>query len=79
MTMPIYGTKGYAGTLVTFTLGNLWKKKLSFIESLSYTFSDDVPWDVDDEASMGIDVAIGMKILDDAIPQYAMSNIYDLG
>jgi len=79
MTMPTYGTNGYTGTLVTFTLGNLWKDKLSFIESLSYTFSDEVPWDVDEEASMGIDVAIGMKILDDAIPQYAMSNVYDLG
>ena len=79
MTMPTYGTNGYTGTLVTFTLGNLWKNKLSFIESLSYTFSDEVPWDVDEEASMGIDVAIGMKILDDAIPQYAMSNVYDLG
>jgi len=65
--------------LVTFTLGNLWKDKLSFIESLSYTFSDEVPWDIEAGASMGIDVAIGMKILDDAIPQYAMSNVYDLG
>lgn len=79
MTMPTYGTKGYTGTLVTFTLGNLWKDKLSFIESLSYTFSDEVPWDIEAGASMGIDVAIGMKILDDAIPQYAMSNVYDLG
>ena len=79
MTMPTYGTKGYTGTLVTFTLGNLWRDKLSFIESLTYTFSDEVPWDVDEEASMGIDVAIGMKILDDAIPEYAMSNVYDLG
>ena len=78
MTMPEYGTKGYTGTLIEFTLGNLWVDKLSFIESLSYTFSDEVPWDIDEGASMGIDVAIGLKILDNAIPQYKGDNVYEL-
>ena len=80
MTMPNYGdgTKGYEGILLDFTLGKLWVKHLSFIDSLSYTFSDDVPWDIDEGASMGIDVAIGLKLLSNVIPEYN-SKVYDLG
>ena len=80
MTMPNYGdgTKGYEGILLDFTLGNLWVKHLSFIDSLSYTFSDDVPWDIDEGASMGIDVSIGLKLLSNVIPEYN-SKVYDLG
>ncbi len=80
MTMPTYGngTKGYGGILLDFTLGNLWVKHLSFIDSLSYSFSDDVPWDIDEGASMGIDVAIGLKLLSNVVPEYN-SKVYDLG
>ena len=80
MTMPKYSSsgKGYEGILLDFTLGNLWVKHLSFIDSLSYTFSDDVPWDIDEGASMGIDVAIGLKLLSNVIPEYK-SKVYDLG
>ena len=80
MTMPNYGdgSSGYEGILLDFTLGKLWIKHLSFIDSLSYTFSDDVPWDIDEGASMGIDVAIGLKLLSNVIPEYN-SKVYDLG
>ena len=80
MTMPDYGagTDGYGGILLDFTLGKLWVKHLSFIDSLSYTFSDDVPWDIDEGASMGIDVAIGLKLLSNVVPEYN-SKVYDLG
>ena len=80
MTMPKYSSsgKGYEGILLDFTLGNLWVKHLSFIDSLSYTFSDEVPWDIDEGASMGIDVAIGLKLLSNVIPEYK-SKVYDLG
>ena len=79
MTMPNYGgSAGYEGILLDFTLGELWKKHLCFIDSLSYTFSDDVPWDIDEGASMGIDVAIGLKLLSNVLPQYN-SKVYDLG
>lgn len=80
MTMPNYGdgTQGYEGILLDFTLGKLWVKHLSFIDSLSYTFSDDVPWDIDEGASMGIDVSIGLKLLSNVIPEYN-SKVYDLG
>ena len=83
-TMPEYkGTKGYQGILVKMTLGDLYKNKLSFIDSLTYTISDDVAWDTNSDKSdlgvmpMGIDVAIGFKILDDKRPQY-LQKVYDL-
>ena len=88
MTMPQYGTNGYQGTLVRFRLGNLYgtkaSGKLAFIESLSYTISDETPWEISmlgskeyiGELPMGIDVAIGLKILGDNLPEYA-SKVYD--
>jgi len=80
MTMPNYGTgeAGYDGILLDFTLGKLWVKHLCFIDSLSYTFSDEVPWDIDAGASMGIDVSIGLKLLSNVVPEYD-SKVYDLG
>ena len=84
-TMPEYaGSKGYQGMLVKFTLGDLYKNKLSFIDSLTYTFSDDAPWDVNLDKSdlgvrpMGIDVAIGFKVLDTVRPEFD-GKVYDLG
>ena len=84
-TMPLYrGERAYQGILVEFTLGDLYKNKLSFIESLTYTFSDDAPWDVNLDGSslgvrpMGIDIAIGFKVLDDVRPEYK-GKVYDLG
>ena len=84
-TMPEYHTnRGYQGMLMKFTLGDLYKNKLSFIDSLTYTFSDDAPWDINLDASdlgvrpMGIDVAIGFKVLDTKRPQY-LGEVYDLG
>ena len=83
-TMPEYqGSKGYQGMLTKFTLGDLYVNKLSFIDSLTYTFSDDAPWDINLDNSdlgvmpMGIDVAIGFKILDKNRPQYK-AEAYDL-
>ena len=83
-TMPEYvGSKGYQGILVKMTLGDLYKNKLSFIDSLTYSVSDDLPWDTNSDSSdlgvmpMGIDVAIGFKILDEVRPQY-LQKVYDL-
>ena len=77
MTMPNYGSAGYEGILLDFTLGKLWVSQLSFIDSLSYSFSDDVPWDIDEQASMGIDVSIGLKLLMNELPKY-QTNVYNL-
>jgi hypothetical protein len=74
MTMPEYvGNIGYQGTLVRFRLGDLYKGRLSFIESLTYTMMDETPWEMDfksdtdvnhlGELPMGINVSITLKIL----------------
>ena len=71
MTMPQYGgSHGYNGALIRFRLGDLFRNRQAFIESLSYSMSDDTPWDIDidkdnplGELPMGIDVSIGLKIL----------------
>jgi len=82
MTMPQYaGTEGYNGTLVKFRVGDLYKSKLAFIDSLTYTVSDDAPWDINldgnlQELPMGVDVAIGFKVLDVNRPQYKQT-VYD--
>ena len=78
MTMPKYGTAGYQGMLIRVTLGKMWEQHLAFIDSLSYSFSDEVPWDIDAGASMGVDVAISLKILSDDLPQYETYPVYDL-
>jgi hypothetical protein len=85
MTMPKYsGKNGYEGILVRFRLGSLYYNKLAFIESLTYTISDELPWEISmlgsnepiGEIPMGADVAIGFKILDDRRPQYRQK-VYD--
>ena len=85
MTMPQYaGNQGYQGTLVRFRLGNLYYNKLSFIEALSYTMSDETPWEISmlgskepiGELPMGVDVSITFKVLDDVRPQYGQK-VYD--
>ena len=79
MTMPsTYSSNGYQGTLTTLTLGDLYKSKTSFIESLSYTVSDELPWDINmdgqlGELPMGIDVSIGFKLLGNSKPKLGVS------
>jgi hypothetical protein len=79
MTMPSsYGSNGYQGTLTRLTLGDLYKNKISFIESLSYTAPDELPWDINmdgqvGELPMGIDVSIGFKLLGNSRPQLGAS------
>ena len=83
MTMPQYGGgNGYQGTLVKFRLGDLYNKKLAFIESLSYTMSDETPWDLNidgnlGELPMGVDISIGLKILGEVRPAQGVTGIYD--
>ena len=67
MTMPTYGgSAGYSGELIEFRLGSLFNGRQAFIESLSYSMSDETPWDIAldntvGELPMGIDVSIGLK------------------
>lgn len=52
---------------IQFTLGDLYKKKYSFIDSLSYTFDDTTPWEIDEKGyklPTMISVSIGLKFLE---------------
>ena len=86
MTMPVYGgDAGYNGVINKFRLGNLYNDKLCIIESLSYTYMDELPWEISmlgsneplGEIPMGIDVSIGLKILGDELPTYN-SKVFDM-
>jgi hypothetical protein len=53
--------------IVEFTLGNMYSKKTSFIESLSYTIDDNFPWEVEKKGlllPMLVDVSIGLKFIE---------------
>tara|TARA_B110000503_G_scaffold7399_2_gene10023 strand:- start:4199 stop:5773 length:1575 start_codon:yes stop_codon:yes gene_type:complete len=61
----------YSGLSVTpplmkFTIGNLYKAKAAFIESLSYTIDDNYPWEIKKGKvlPMIVDVAITMKFIE---------------
>ena len=52
---------------IQFTLGDLYKNKYSFIDSLSYTFDDSTPWEIDEKnfrLPMVIDVSTTIKFLE---------------
>ena len=70
LTSMVY-PKGYNSISVTpplmyFTLGNLYKGKESFIESLSYTIDDNFPWEIKDGQAlpMIVDVSVTMKFIE---------------
>jgi hypothetical protein len=52
--------------LMYFTLGNMYSKKESFIESLSYTIDDNYPWEIKKgwALPMIVDVAVTMKFIE---------------
>ena len=86
MTMPTYSDSGagYNGKLVEFRLGSLYDNELALIESLSYTMSDETPWEISmlgskeyiGELPMGIDVSIGLKILGKEEPRFGATHVF---
>ena len=87
LTMPQYSTSaqgGYQGMLIEFRIGDLYRGELAFIESLSYTMSDETPWEISmlgsnepiGELPMGVDVSIGLKILGKQEPRYGQRKVY---
>jgi hypothetical protein len=53
-----YGNSAVKAPIIKFTLGDMYKGKAAFIESLSYTFDDNTPWQImDKEQSMSSDVS----------------------
>ena len=41
-----YGNSAVKAPIIKFTLGDMYEKKASFIESLSYTIDDNTPWNI---------------------------------
>jgi hypothetical protein len=53
-----YDSSAVVAPLIKFTLGDMYAKRFSFIESISHTFDDNTPWNVTDkEAPIGLAAA----------------------
>jgi|14_taG_2_1085336.scaffolds.fasta_scaffold00986_4 hypothetical protein len=54
--------------IIEFRIGNIYKSKVSFIESLSYTIPDDSNWETIDGLQLPkiVEVAIGIKFIENA-------------
>ena len=87
MTMPTYGQSddGYTGNLLTFRLGDLYRGKLAFLNSLSYSMRDDMSWEISPlnsdnpigELPRGIDISVGLQILDGSRQKLGSKSVYD--
>lgn len=76
-TMPKYvGSRGYYGKTLSFRLGNLYNDHPAIITSLSYTYPDDLPWDISEEMPFGVDVSIGLTLLGTTRPEYRATDIF---
>jgi ssRNA-specific RNase YbeY (16S rRNA maturation enzyme) len=58
-----------------FTVGNLYKGKEAFIDSLSYTIDDNYPWEIKKGMvlPMIVDVAISMTLIESKSTTYNKS------
>ena len=63
-----YSTAGYiTAPFVKLTLGDMYKSKEAFIDSLSYTIDDNSPWEIetkDGKLPLIVDVSIGFKFVE---------------
>lgn len=62
-----FDNSSVAPPFIQFTLGDLYKNKYSFIDSLSYTFDDTTPWEIDEKGyrlPTMISVSVGLKFLE---------------
>ena len=82
-TMPRYGANGYSApgndasdSNLRLTIGSLYKDTPSILTSLSYTYSDETPWDIDFGTPMGIDVQVGCTILGNDLHQYDSEKVF---
>jgi hypothetical protein len=74
--------QGYSGAyaippFVTFTLGNLYKNKSCFIESLSYTVDDNGGWEIG-SIGVGEDSSIGINGSTTTMKEYKLPIIVDV-
>lgn len=71
------GGLGVAPPFIRFTLGDMFRNKEAFIDSLSYTIDDNTPWDIgynlstkDFKLPMIIDVSITLKLVESMSTTY---------
>ena len=76
-TMPRYSGGGYSApgnsssdSNLLLTIGKLYVKTPMILTTLSYSYSDETPWDIDFGTPMGIDIQVGCTILGNDLHQY---------
>ena len=64
----IDGNKVIAPPIIEFRIGNIYKSKVSFIESLSYTIPDDSNWETTDGLQLPkiVEVSLTIKFIENA-------------
>jgi len=84
MSMPTYGSAGYYGNITKFTLGTMYTNFPALISSLQYAVPDEFTWEIGlnessggNELPMGVDVTIGLKLLNHVLHTSNASKIYD--
>ena len=78
-TMPKYATGGYTApnaSELELTIGKLYVNTPMILTTLSYTYSDETPWDIDFGTPMGIDVQVGCTILGNELHQYDSQKVF---
>ena len=78
-TMPQYASVGYTApgaTDLKLTIGQLYNQTPMILTTLSYTYSDDTPWDIDYQLPMGIDISVGCTVLGNGLHKYKADNIF---
>ena len=82
-TMPRYSGGGYSApgnsssdSNLLLTIGKLYVKTPMILTSLSYTYSDETPWDIDFGTPMGIDIQVGCTILGNDLHQYDSDKVF---
>lgn len=82
-TTPKYINNRKTGNLMRLTIGDLWQNMVGFVTSVSYTFSDDVAWEINQfndsdlkKLPRNIEVGIEYTPISTYRPEFD-SNLYD--
>ncbi|MDA8919464.1 hypothetical protein N9I13_00520 [bacterium] len=78
-----YGNSAVKAPIIKFTLGDMYKKKASFIESLSYSIDDNTPWNITNKEKILLSNAGGIvtgvpETLDIDMKGYRLPTIVDV-
>ena len=81
-TMPDYLDNGYTAPgedgnrELLLTIGYLYQQTPMILTALSYTYSDDTPWDIDYGLPMGIDIQVSCTILGNELHKYDSEKVF---